>query len=198
MAKAPLTRPSLLVRLHDARDHQAWEQFVDVYAPLVYGFVRKQGLQDADAADLTQDVLRAVATAAGRKGYDPGRGSFRGWLFTVVRNQLSNFRTRRSRFAQGCGDSAAQAMLEAQPARPEPEEARWEQEYEQRLFHWAAAQVRGGFQDATWQAFWQTAVEGKAPREVAQTLGITVGAVYIAKSRVLARLREQIQQLQGD
>jgi RNA polymerase sigma-70 factor (ECF subfamily) len=76
--------------------------------------------------------------------------------------------------------------------------ALWEQEYEERLFAWAADQVRTCFQDSTWQAFWQTAVEGRSSKTVAQTLGMTVGAVYIAKSRVLARLRQQIQQLQDE
>jgi RNA polymerase sigma-70 factor (ECF subfamily) len=87
MADSPTTRPSLLVRIRDPQDSQAWTQFVEVYAPLVYGFARKHGLQDADAADVTQDVLRAVAGAAGRLEYDPQRGSFRGWLLTIVRNK---------------------------------------------------------------------------------------------------------------
>src|SRR6516225_4147415 len=87
MADSPNTRPSLLVRIRNAEDSQAWSQFVALYAPLVYGYARKRGMQDADAADLMQDVLRAVAGAAGRLEYDPLRGSFRGWLFTIVRNK---------------------------------------------------------------------------------------------------------------
>jgi RNA polymerase sigma-70 factor (ECF subfamily) len=196
MAEEPTTRPSLLVRLRDPRDNPAWEQFVDVYAPLVYGFGRKHGLQDADAADVTQEVLRAVAGAVGRLEYDPGRGSFRGWLFTVVRNKLRNFLDAQARQEHGQGDSAAQKWLEAQPAAPDEVAAQWEREYEERLFAWAADQVRGGFQDTTWQAFWRTAVENRDPREVAAALGLSVGAVYIAKSRVLARLREQIRSVQ--
>lgn len=88
MAEAPTTRPSLLVRIRDRRDRQAWAQFVDLYGPLVYGFGRRQGLQDADAVDLMQDVLRTVAGAVGPLDYDPRRGTFRGWLFTVARNRL--------------------------------------------------------------------------------------------------------------
>src|SRR5687768_4041800 len=99
MALAPPTRPSLLVRLGDPRDGQAWAEFVDVYAPLVYGHARKHGLQDADAADLTQDVLRAVSGSVGRLEYNPERGSFRGWLFTVVRNKLRTFLARGGRDA---------------------------------------------------------------------------------------------------
>src|SRR5437667_8501877 len=105
MSDAPATRLSLLVRLRDARDDEAWTQFVDLYAPLVYGFARKHGLQDADAADLTQDVLRAVAGAIGKLNYDPRRGSFRGWFFTVVRNKLRNFLSARKRQDQGSGDT---------------------------------------------------------------------------------------------
>src|SRR5437016_12581192 len=116
MDESPLTRPSLLVRLRDPRDWQAWGQFVDAYAPLVYGFARKHGLQDADAADLTQDVLRAVAGAIGKLNYDPRRGSFRGWFFTVVRNKLRNFLSASKRQDQGSGDTGVQNRLEAQPS----------------------------------------------------------------------------------
>jgi RNA polymerase sigma-70 factor (ECF subfamily) len=198
MAESPTTQRSLLVRLRDSQDGQAWTQFVEVYAPLVYGFARKHGLQDADAADLTQEVLRAVAGAAGRLEYDPQRGSFRGWLFTIVRNKLRNFLSSPQHRWKGSGDSQIQALMEEQPAPEDDGTRRWDQEYEQRLFDWAAAQVRRGFEDKTWQAFWQTAVEGKHPKQVAEALAISVGAVYIAKSRVLARLRDQVQQLQVD
>ena len=198
MAEAPTTRLSLLLRICDAKDSQAWTQFVDLYAPLVYGFARKHGLQDADAADLTQDVLRAVAGAIGKLNYDPRRGSFRGWFFTVVRNKLRNFLSARKRQDQGSGDTGVQNRLEAQPSPEEDEGDLWTQEYEQRVFAWAAEQVRSSFQDSTWQAFWQTAVDGQQPKDVAQRLGMTVGAVYIAKSRVLAKLKEQIQELQAE
>jgi RNA polymerase sigma-70 factor (ECF subfamily) len=198
MSDLPATRPSLLVRLRDARDGQAWTQFVQVYGPVVYNFARKRGLQAADAADLTQDVLRAVAGAASRLEYDPARGSFRSWLFRVVRNRLRDFLASRQRRLQGTGDSAAQQFLQEQPAPEDDAEALWQREYEQRLFAWAVEQVRGDFQEATWRAFWLTAVEDKPGKEVAQTLGLSVAAVYLAKSRVLARLKEQIRHLQGE
>jgi RNA polymerase sigma factor (sigma-70 family) len=193
MGEPPNTRASLLLRIRDAHDGQAWTQFVELYAPLVYGFARKRGLQDADAADLTQEVLRAVARAVGRLEYDPQRGSFRSWLFTVARNKLANFLTRRR--PDGAGVDSQEVLAE-QPAREEVD--LWEQEYQQRLLAWAAEQVRGQFAEPTWKAFWQTAVEGKNPRETATALGMSVGAVYIARSRVLARLKEQVQQLEHD
>src|SRR5262249_40485677 len=98
MAEFPPTRASLLLRLRDRRDAAAWDEFVDRYAPLVYASLRKRGLQDADAADLSQDVFRAVAGAISRLEYDPAKGAFRNWLFTVVRRKLANWqRGRRNR-----------------------------------------------------------------------------------------------------
>lgn len=196
MGNAPTTQPSLLVRLCDKADAEAWSQFVDIYAPLVYGYARRGGLQDADAADLTQDVLRAVAGAVGELKYDPAKGSFRGWLFTVARNKLRNFKLVQSRKPQASGGSSIQEFLAEHPA-PEEEDA-WDKEYEQRLFHWAANRVKGTFQESTWQAFWAITVEGQPAKAVAEKLGITVGATYIAKSRVLARLRAEIKQILDD
>src|SRR5438132_13447899 len=91
MGDALLTRASLLARLGDAQDRAAWQQFVDLYGSLVYAFARRRGLQNADAADLMQEVLLAVARAAGRWHYDPQRGSFRAWLYTVTRNKIAGF-----------------------------------------------------------------------------------------------------------
>jgi RNA polymerase sigma-70 factor (ECF subfamily) len=198
MADSPITRPSLLVRLRDAHDELAWSQFVDLYAPLVYGFARKHGLQDADAADLTQDVLRSVSIAAKKLNYDPQRGSFRGWLFTVVRNRLRDFWAVQGRQFLGSGGSDAVSRLQDVRAPAEDPAVLWEQDYERQLFNWAAAQVRPDFQETTWQAFWQTAVEGKSGKVVAKELGMTVAAVYLAKGRVIARLKEQVRQIHDE
>jgi RNA polymerase sigma-70 factor (ECF subfamily) len=196
MAESVATRPSLLIKVRDSRDAVAWSQFVDIYAPLIYDFARKKGLQDADAADVTQDVLQAVARALPGLEYDAARGSFRGWLFVITRNRLNNFLTRRHDLTRGSGDTGAMKRLEEQPA---PEEERgWEHDYERRLFHWAAEQVKTTVAESTWQAFWQTAVEGKNPKDVARELGVTLAAVYMAKSRLLARIKELIEQVQGD
>ena len=198
MEESPATRASLLVRIRDRHDKDAWRQFVQVYAALIYGFARKRGLQDADAADLMQDVLRTVAGAAGRLDYDPARGSFRGWLYTVTRNKLYNFLASSQRRVRGSGDSDEQKRLNEQPSPDGEPTDLWDQEYERRMFGWAVEQVRGEFQEATWQAFWKTAVEGQAAKDAGTALGLSVGAVYVAKSRVLARLKEQIRQLEGE
>jgi RNA polymerase sigma factor (sigma-70 family) len=198
MPQAPLTRPSLLVRLRDYQDHDAWAQFVDLYAPVVYGFLRKHGLQDADAADLTQACLYQIAARMDTLVYDPGRGTFRGWLFTVVRNKLRDFRDQPHRLHQGSGDPEMHRLLEVQPA-PEAEDADvWEQEYRRGLLAWGAEQVRLQVQETTWQAFWQSTAQGKPAAEVAEALGLSVAAVYLARSRVMARLRRLIRDVHGE
>jgi RNA polymerase sigma-70 factor (ECF subfamily) len=170
-----------------------------LYGPIVYHFSRKRGLQDSDAADLTQTVFQAIAQQIHRLDYDTSRGSFRGWLFRVVRNQFHKLQSRHKYAARGSGDTAAHELLAEYPDRTgEEEETLWEQEYELRLFRWAAERVRDCFEDTSWQAFWQTAVEGKSAKQVAGHLGVTAGAVYTAKSRVLDRIKREIKQLQAD
>lgn len=198
MIDSPATRASLLARIRDPSDADAWRQFVEVYASVVYGFARKRGLQDADAADLMQEALRVVAGAVKALEYDPHKGSFRSWLFAVVRNQLLRFRSRQDRPGRGTGDSVAQQRLQEVPAPAVDPAALWDEEYERRQFAWAAEQVQKQVQPATWQAFWQTAVEHRPGQEVAQSLGMSVAAVYLAKSRVMARLKGQVRQLAGD
>jgi RNA polymerase sigma factor (sigma-70 family) len=198
MADPPSTRPSLLLRVRDARDAEAWRQFVELYGPMVYEFGRRRGLQDADAADLTQIVLSGLGEQLRHEAYDRRRGPFRAWLFGVVRNQCRKLLAKQARDPAGTGDTGMHEAL-AQQAAPEPdEETHWQQEYEQRLFLWSAERVRPCVADSSWQAFWQTAVEGKSAREAAQRLGMAVGAVYTAKSRVLERIRREIEELEGE
>jgi RNA polymerase sigma-70 factor (ECF subfamily) len=194
MAKAPQTNPSLLYRLRNVDDRQAWEEFVEIYGPAVYGFGRKKGLQHADAADLTQAVFWRLALHLPRFTYDPQLGRFRAWLFTIVRNELSVL--RRPRAPVGTGDSATQRFLEAQPA-PEDTEA-WDAACDSEVFRWAARAIEGKVQPDSWQAFWRTAVEGRSPAEVASELGMSVAAVYMARSRVMARLREAVRDLESE
>jgi RNA polymerase sigma factor (sigma-70 family) len=198
MGDALLTRASLLARLGDPKDRAAWGQFVELYGSLVYGFARQRGLQDADAADLAQEVLLAVAQAMGRWQYDPQQGTFRGWLFGITRNKISKLLKRRRSQPVGTGDTNAHRMLEEEPSPESDLEVAWEHEFQQQLFRLAAAAVRDKFAPKTWQAFWATAVDGKAAAVVGKELGMSVGAVYVARSRVLAKLSEQVQQLQAE
>lgn len=199
MAEPPLTRVTLLARIRDGRDGEAWREFVQLYGPVVYRFARNRGLQDADAADLMQDVLRSVARNAGRMEYDPTRGTFRGWLYTVTRNKIYNFLNGQRHRPRGTGDSDVHDRLDSTPARDDDgPDADWEREYQQRLTARAMDRVKGEFQPATWQAFWLTAVEGKAAAEVGTGLKMSSGAVYVAKSRVLARLRDEVRKMMDD
>src|SRR5688572_13300091 len=184
MTDLPRTRLSLLVRLRDAGDAASWRTFVDVYAPAVFAFARRHGLQPADAADLTQDVCRNVSTALRDARYDPDRGRFRGWLFAVVRNQLKMFRRTQSRHPRG-------AELPPDVADGTDDEA-WDLECRRRLFAWACDRVRPTVAPATWQAFWRTAVDGRSGEAVAAETGLSPAAVYLARSRVLAKLRQAV------
>ena len=199
MTSVPPTRPTLLFRIRDARDQEAWGRFIDLYAPLVYGFLRKRGLQDADSADLTQDVLRQVAAAAKSLEYDAKRGSFRGWLFTIVQNRLTDHWRKEGIREHGGGDTDAQQKLNEipQPGGMDAS-AEWDADYERQLFHYAANIVKQDFTPTTWQAFWMTAVDGVGGREVAEKLEMKVAAVYLAKGRVMARLKDQVKLLVGE
>ena len=189
--ESPLTRASLLVQIRDGSNHAAWQEFVHLYGPIVYGFARKRGLQDADAADLMQDVLRSISTAIGRLDYDRNQGTFRGWLFTITRNKLLNFLAASRIRPQGSGDSATNQLLSSHPDGDGADA--WELEYQRRLASLAMDRIKSEFQENTWRAFWLTSVEGRAAADAAKTVGISPGAIYVAKSRVLARLKEEVE-----
>jgi RNA polymerase sigma factor (sigma-70 family) len=198
MDETPATRPSLLIRIRDPQDQHAWGEFLEIYTPLVYQFARRKGFQDADAADLAQEVFRAVAAAIDRWDPDPSRGSFRGWLFRIARNLMINALAAQGRQPRGTGDTEANRLLGERAAPSEEDSALFEAESMRRVFAWAVERVRGEFREANWQAFWQTAVEGKDAGLVAEALGMSIGAVYKSKSRVMARLRQVIQQVEGE
>src|SRR5262245_30555221 len=143
-----ITQPSLLVRIRDPRDAAAWNQFLEIYAPLVHGFLCKQGLQDADAADVTQEVMRTVSQTIGRWDYDPLRGKFRGWLLSVVHSRLSDFRRRQRRHQAAVNAAAEMVQLQMSDNNSSAE---WDRDYERQLFHAAASQVRGDFSETSWR-----------------------------------------------
>ena len=192
--ESPLTRASLLVQIRDGANQAAWQEFANLYGPVVYGFARKRGLQDADAADLMQDVLRSVSAAIGRLDYDRNQGTFRGWLFTITRNKIFNFLSARRIRPQASGRTTTNRLLDSQPDGSDSSDA-WELEYQRRLASLAMQRIKPEFQENTWRAFWLTAVEGKAAADVAKQVGISPGAIYVAKSRVLARLKEEVETL---
>jgi RNA polymerase sigma-70 factor (ECF subfamily) len=194
----PTTRRSLVLRLRNSDDEAAWGEFIELYEPLVYRLARNKGLQDADALDLCQEVFRAVASAIGRFDPNPAKGSFRGWLFRIARNLLVNLLAAEGRQARGAGSTSVQELLEAQPSTDAAAQREYEVAFRRRAFQWASERVQAEFTASTWQAFWKTGVENRPVADVARELGLTPGAVYIARSRVLARIRDCVQQLSSD
>ena len=196
MEDVPNTRHSLLLRLRGGQDAKAWSEFVAIYEPLVYRLVRKRGFQHADALELTQEVLLAVSRHIGRWDADPGRGSFRGWLSRVSRNLMVNLLVNQRRHPRGVGNTDFQRLL-AEQIDPACDESReFELEHRRCLFRWAAAQVRDEFRPATWEAFWKTCVDGLSVPKVAKELGLSAGAIYVARSRVMARLKTSVDEMQ--
>ena len=189
----PKTRPSLIARIQDPSEVQAWSELVEIYAPVIYRFARRAGLQDADAQDLTQEVLEVVAGSVADWNANPSKGSFRGWLYGITRNKLRRFWERQQRDVRASGNSDVARLLAAQPA--DDGAGAWDNEYRHQLFDWATTQVRGEFSETTWQAFWQNTVQRKEVKEIACLLGITPGTVYVYSGRVMRRIKQQIRQI---
>lgn len=192
MPHVPETRASLILRLPSATNAEAWREFVSIYEPFVYRFARRGGLQDADARELVQNVLLSVARAVGRWRPDGDRGKFRTWLFRIARNQLIDIVSKRQKQMVGQGGTSMVGVLNQHPALDT-----WSSDdvwlsHRRELFQWAAERVKNSVKEATWQAFWMTAVEDRSVEDAAGILGLSVGAVYIARSRVLSRLRDEI------
>lgn len=198
----PETRASLMVRLRDPQDQQAWAQFVAIYEPLLLRVMRQRGLQDADARDVTQQVVLAVTQAVERWRPDGQEASFRRWLFSIARKQSLRFVQRgsplRGPARRGVGGTG---MLELLDSLPEPEHrtvVAFDDEYRNEVFHAAARQVRSECLDSTWQAFWRTCVLREPVAQVAEDLDMTAGNIYVARSRIIARLRQVVEECEAE
>lgn len=196
LSSPPETRASLILRLRDAADVAAWDEFVAVYGPLVFRMAQRQGLQAADADDVVQEVFAAVAKSVGQWVERPERGRFRGWLLGIARNIAINTLTRRPHGGIGRGGGELQQSLAEVPAPAGPMSSQFDLEYRREVYRWAAEQVRETVAPCTWNAFHLTHVEGVSIAEAAVRLEISVGNIYIARSRVMSRLRDLAKQFE--
>jgi RNA polymerase sigma-70 factor (ECF subfamily) len=198
MDHGPTTDARLVLRLRNPQDESAWSEFVQLYEPMIYRLVRRKGFQHADALEVTQDTLLAVLKAVDHWEPDPQRGSFRGWLATIARRLMINFLASPARRNTGSGrTSMLQRLLEHPgPAANAGHSAEYQIELQRRRFQWAAERIQAQVEPSTWLAFWRTSVLAEPVEVAARELGITPGAVYIARCRVMRRLRIEVQRQQ--
>jgi RNA polymerase sigma-70 factor (ECF subfamily) len=187
----PETRDSLLAQVRSPANREAWDQFVQIYRPVIYRLARCRGLQDADAQDLAQRVLIAVASAIG--GWEKSNDSvrFRHWLRRVARNAIVNALVRQPHDRATGGTSVHELLMEQPDVDPGPD-AEIEMEYRRELFLRAARIVRGDVEGQTWRAFEMTVIENRNIDEAAIELEVPVGTIYAARSRIMRRLREAV------
>ena len=190
MPDFPETNHSLIARVKDLGDGAAWAEFLGIYQPVVFRMARRRGLQDADAQDVMQQVFLSISSAIER--WIPGdlQPPFRAWLTTIARNAITKALARRPRDA-ATGSTSVVELLDAQPG-PAATTAEILAEARKEMVRWATEQIRTEFSEATWKVFWQTAIEGVPAAEVAKSTGRSAGAIYVARYRVTARLKEQI------
>ncbi|HRE99434.1 MAG TPA: sigma-70 family RNA polymerase sigma factor [Pirellulaceae bacterium] len=189
MSRLPDTRDSLLVRLRDHDDVAAWHEFVTLYEPWILGWARRRGLQEADARELAQELLVRLSQAVARWRPGSPTGSFRSWLAVTARRLAIDRLTRPGRRPQSPGGSDLHRRLGELEA---PTDDAVELDFRRRLFEWGADRVKARCGEATWSAFRMTCLEGQTPEDAAARLKISIGQVYVARSRVMARLRDEI------
>lgn len=184
------TSASLLDRLRGAPDGPAWQQLVAIYTPLISGWLRQRGLARQDSEDLSQEVMLVVVRRVPE--FERERlGAFRSWLRNITVRCLSDYWRKQKRQPQGRGFCDLEQALE-QLADPDSGLSReWDAEHDRHVMHQLLALIQGEFSETTWTAFRRVALDNDSPRDVAEQLGITENAVFIAKSRVLARLRRE-------
>jgi RNA polymerase sigma-70 factor (ECF subfamily) len=182
----------LILRLADPADVAAWDDFHQIYRPLILRLALRRGLQAADAEDLTQEVFSSVAGSVAGWLERTNRGGFRAWLLTIARNATVNMLTRRATKRWGIGGEGLAQQLAEVPMEEAACSGEFDLEYRRQVFQWAAVQVRDVVSETTWQAFWLTHGCGMTVEQAAAKLGLSNAKVYVARSRVMARLRDLV------
>jgi len=191
MFNSPTTRQVLIARLKDRQDALAWEEFVELYSPIITRIARQRGLREHDVQEVLQDVLLAIVKSIPNYGHREQQGSFRRWLMTIAKNKALNRLTRKP-LDEAFRAHPTEVERCASPSLPCNLDAELEKEWQHQVFVLAAEDVRKRVQPQTWTAFWRTAVEGRNPEEVAKELGMELGTVYVARSRTLAKIRDWV------
>jgi RNA polymerase sigma-70 factor (ECF subfamily) len=181
------TSTSLLAHVRDPGNRDAWQRFVHLYAPLLYSWTRRLGLQTQDAADMVQDVFVVLVQQLPRFSYDRHK-SFRAWLRTILVNKWRDRQRHDGAIGMQGGDITIELTSPPGDAAADLDE----QEYRQYLVSRAMEIMVACFQPITWRACWENVVAGRDAKDVARELGISVNAVYVAKSKVLRRLRQEL------
>lgn len=191
----PDTRSSLLLRVKNvAGDERAWEEFMELYRPVIMRMARTRGLQEADAQDLTQQVFLSVYQAIERWTPQSGETRFRNWLSKITRNAILKALSRVPHDLP-VGGSHANDLL-GQLVSPAPQlQQQLDEEVQKEIYHRAAEIVQQEVNDRSWQVFQWTAVEDTSIEEAAQRLNQSVGSIYAMRSRVMRRLRDVVQVL---
>ena len=197
MSTTPTTRASLLLRLRDPGYHEAWVEFVALYEPVIYRVLRRTGLQDADAQEVLQELFLAVNRSIERWKHGTEHGSFRGWLHRVTRNLVVSWVRRKQRQLTTTSIDL-ESLLESSSHVGGPETDEFDRELRRALFQKASEQVRGEVRPQSWQAFFDVAVSGLSVAETASKLGMTTGAVRVAKCRIIARLSGVVAEMEKE
>jgi RNA polymerase sigma-70 factor (ECF subfamily) len=186
----------LLLRLREPHDVEAWQTFVDIYGPLIYRWCRGRDLQDADAAEVTQEVLLQVCRSIHKFEYRPEHGRFRDWLGTVTQNKIRRFFRKRAGEVPVWNNTDLGNVLERMASAEQ--DAEWTEQFNEHILATALARIRPHFEEQTWRAFELTWLENCPAAQVAQELGQRTDWVYLSKWRVLKRLQELVQELAED
>lgn len=193
MPEFPETSHSLIARVKDLGDSASWVEFLGIYQPVVHRMAQRRKLQDADAHDVMQQVFLSIARSI--DGWEPGDGQppFRAWLTTIARNAITKALARRPR-DRATGTASVADILENQP-EAEATASEILAETRREIIRWSTEQIRSEFSEEIWQLFQQTAIEGVSIADVAQSSGRSAGSIYVARFRVIARLKEKIQEV---
>lgn len=198
MAKPPETRVSLILRLGEPSNVQAWQEFAEIYTPMLLDAARRKGLQPADCEDIAQEILFGVARSVQRFHPDASRAKFRTWLWRIARNRIADFvaNDRRSVPLTGGDSWVEQASSQAAAALSTAEREAVERDLQAGIFRVAASHVRRRLTPSTWAAFEATAISGQPAAKAARSCGLSIGGVYVARSRVMKLISEEVQRLE--